>query len=85
MVKGSIKHGAYKPLQMGYLRPNEECSHNQTPIDGLYLCGASVFPGGMVTFGPGYCAANQLADDLAVEKWWSEPEHMAAARAKGML
>ncbi|MHB1343745.1 MAG: phytoene desaturase family protein [Thermoleophilia bacterium] len=85
MVKGSIKHGAYKPLQMGYLRPNEECSHNQTPIDGLYVCGASVFPGGMVTFGPGYCAANQLAEDLGLDKWWSEPEHMAAARAKGTL
>lgn len=85
MANGSIKHGAYKPLQMGYLRPNEECSHNRTPIEGLYVCGASVFPGGLVTFGPGYCAANQLAEDLEIEKWWSEPEHMAQAREKGML
>lgn len=85
MVKGSIKHGAYKPLQMGYLRPNEECSHNRTPIEGLYVCGASVFPGGMVTFGPGYCAANTLAEDLGLDKWWTEPEHMRRARQLGTL
>jgi phytoene dehydrogenase-like protein len=85
MVHGSIKHGAYKPLQMGYLRPNEDCSHNRTPIDGLYVCGASVFPGGMVTFGPGYCAALTLAEDLGLDKWWQEPAHVTRARQLGLL
>lgn len=85
MAKGGIKHGAYKALQMGYLRPNEECSNNRTPIDGLYVCGASVSPGGMVTFGPGYNAANTLAADLGIEKWWTEPEKLTQIRATGVL
>ena len=56
--------GLTLPLQMGYLRPNEECSQYATPIKNLYVCGASTFPGGLITFGPGYNAANRIADDL---------------------
>src|SRR5450759_5115901 len=36
MKRGSIKHGAYSPLQMGYLRPNDMCSASTTPIPGLF-------------------------------------------------
>ena len=67
------------------LRRPEECSNNRTPIDGLYVCGASVSPGGMVTFGPGYNAANTLAEDLGLDKWWTEPEKLTAIRATGLL
>lgn len=85
MVKGSYKQGAYLPLQMGYLRPNEEVSQNATPIEKLYVCGASTFPGGLITFGPGYNAANKIAQDLRVERWWGEPECVSKAKAKGSL
>jgi len=85
MGEGSIKQGAYNPLQMGYLRPNEECSQNRTPIKNLYLGGASCYPGGLITFGPGYVVANTLAEDLGIEKWWPEPDIVAVARQKGML
>jgi len=85
MVEGSIKQGAYHPLQMGYLRPNEDCSQNVTPIKNLFLGGANVFPGGMVTFGPGYQAANTIAETLGITKWWSEPECVTIARGKGMI
>ena len=85
MVEGSIKHGDYGPLQMGFLRPNEDCSHHRTPIEGLYLGGASSFSGGLVTFGPGYLAANAVADDKGIEKWWKEPETVTKAKEKGML
>ncbi len=85
MVEGSFKQGAYAPLQMGYLRPNEECSQNRTPIAGLYVGGASCHPGGLIILGPGYLAANTVAEDLGLEKWWSEPEIVARARQKGML
>lgn len=85
MVKGSYKHGAYLPLQMGYLRPNEECSQHGTPIQKLYVCGASTFPGGLVTFGPGYNAACRIAEDLGIERWWPEPECVTRAKAKGTL
>jgi len=85
MVKGSIKHGAYHPFQMGYLRPNPECSHNRTPVEKLYVGGASVHPGGLVTFGAGYLAANAIVDDLGIEKWWTEPESVTRAKEKGLL
>ncbi len=83
MVQGSIKQGAYEIFQMASNRPNDECSSHRTPIKNLYVCGASVNPGGLVTFGPGYIAANTIAEDLGIEKWWSEPEYIAEARGKG--
>jgi phytoene dehydrogenase-like protein len=80
MVKGSYKQGAYHPLQMGFLRPNQECSQCRTPVKNLYLGGASVAPGGMVLFGPGYNCMNAIADDHGIQKWWKEPEHVTKAR-----
>jgi phytoene dehydrogenase-like protein len=85
MVQGSIKQGAYHPLQMGYLRPNEMCSGYQTPIKNLYIGGASVHPGGLVLFGGGYNAAGVIAEDLGIEKWWPEPEIVTRARQRGLL
>ncbi len=67
MKRGSIKHGAYSPLQMGYLRPNDLCSRSTTPIEGLFVGGASMYPGGMVLGGPGYIAAGVVAEDLGLE------------------
>lgn len=76
MVRGSIKHGDYNPLQMGVFRPSDLCEGGRTPIDGLYLCGASSYPGGLVIGGAGYIAANTVAADLGVEKWWSTPRYI---------
>ena len=64
MKRGSIKHGAYTPLQMGYLRPNDLCSRSETPIPGLFLGGASMYPGGMILGGPGYIAAGVVGEFL---------------------
>ena len=82
MCEGSIKHGEYNPLQMGYFRPNDLCSSTKTPIDGLYVCGASVYPGGMITAGPGYNCANKIAEDLQIKKWWKEQDYIVQARNK---
>ncbi|MCP4750366.1 MAG: NAD(P)/FAD-dependent oxidoreductase [Proteobacteria bacterium] len=71
MKYGSIKHGEYNPLQMGYFRPNDLCSESSTPIEGLYVCGASTYPGGLIIGGPGYIAANRIAEDMDVKKWWT--------------
>ena len=73
MVRGSIKHGDYNALQMGYYRPDESCSTTRTPVEGLYVCGASTYPGGMVTGGPAYIASNAIADDMGIKKWWKTP------------
>lgn len=85
MVQGSIKQGAYHPFQMGYLRPNEQCSQNRTPIKNLYLGGASCHPGGLVLLGPGYVAAGSVVEDLGQERWWKEPETVTVARQAGLL
>ena len=85
MVKGGIKQGAYAPLQMGYQRPNDECSTTKTPINNLYLGGASCYPGGCVIWGPGYNMANRVAEDLGIEKWWKEPKMVTEAKKKGLL
>lgn len=66
MKHGSIKHGAYSPLQMGFLRPNDMCSSSATPIPGLFLGGASMYPGGMILGAPGYIAANIVGEALGI-------------------
>jgi len=76
MRRGAIKHGDYDPLQLGCFRPNQECSSSATPIEGLYTCGASNYPGGMVLGGPGYIGANKVAEDLGVTKWWKPTRSM---------
>jgi phytoene dehydrogenase-like protein len=85
MVKGSIKQGAYTPFQLGYLRPNEECSNHRTPIERLYVGGASTHSGGTVIMGPGYLVANAVAEDFGIEKWWQEPEMIVRAKKEGLL
>jgi phytoene dehydrogenase-like protein len=76
MRRGSIKHGDYSPLQMGCFRPSQECSGTDTPIEGLYVCGVSTYPGGLVLGGPGYLGANKVAEDLGVRKWWKPTSEM---------
>jgi len=85
MVKGSIKQGQYHPLQMGYHRPNEYCSTHRSPIKSLFMGGAATFPGGTVILGSGYLAADAVAEDCGVAKWWTEPEIVKVAREKGYL
>lgn len=80
MVGGSIKHGAYNAFQMGVFRPHDACVGGRTPLEGLYLCGASSYPGGLVIGGPGYIAANSVADDLGARKWWTPPPYIQRYR-----
>ena len=76
MRRGSIKHGDYRPTQLNTFRPNIECSGHATPIDGLYVCGVSSYPGGLVLGGSGYLAANRVAEDMGVKKWWKPTREM---------
>lgn len=85
MKKGSIKQGAYTPFQMGYNRPNAECSTHRSPIEGLYMGGACTYPGGTILLASGYLAADAVAEDLGIEKWWKEPEFVTQAQEKGLL
>jgi phytoene dehydrogenase-like protein len=83
MKRGSIKHGEYMSTQMGFFRPNYLCSHYRTPIKGLYMGGASTYPGGMVLLGSGYNAASVIAEDLGSAPWWQPPEYVQEAISKG--
>jgi phytoene dehydrogenase-like protein len=85
MKRGGIKHGAYSVFQMGVYRPNDLCSRYRTPIKGLYVGGASVYPGGMITAGPGYNVANTVADELGLKKWWTPPDYIVKAKEKGYV
>jgi len=85
MQEGSIKHGAYISTQMGYLRPNPDCSSYRTPVPGLYVAGASAYPGGMITLGPGYNAAGVILEDLGLKQWWTLPEYVIEARNEGLI
>jgi len=67
MTRGSIKHGSYTNLQMGYNRPNDMCSRVETPIPGLFTCGASNYAGGMIIGGPGYLGAKVLGEHLGLD------------------
>jgi phytoene dehydrogenase-like protein len=85
MKQGCFKQGAYLPLQMGYFRPNEYCCQHSTPIEKLYMCGACTHSGGMITFGPGYCATEKIAEDLGIEKWWPENQYVKKAKEAGLF
>ncbi len=57
--KGSMNGGADNKLHS-----------SRTPVKNLYVCGAGVHPGSMVTLAAGYNAASVIADDLGLKKWW---------------
>ena len=71
MVQGSVHLGAYIPVQMGVNRPHPKLSGYRTPIRGLYLASATSYPGGSISFAPGYNCANVVLDDLGVGKWFT--------------
>ena len=85
MKQGCFKQGAYLPLQMGYMRPNEFCCQHDTPIKKLYIGGSSTHSGGMITFGPGFNAAEKIAEDLGIKKWWPEARGVKEARDIGLF
>lgn len=81
MPRGDRHHGSYHPDNWGANRPHPALSDYRTPIDGLYLCGASQHPGGSFTGQPGVIAAGVIADDLDLPVWWSRPDLPALLEA----
>ena len=79
MVKGSHHGGGYGGGQIDAGRPTPSLAGYRTPVEGLYLCGASSHPGGSIHGGPGYIAANVIAADLGIERWWRPVELPASS------
>lgn len=71
MVRGSHHGGAYAGGQIDAGRPVEGLAGYRTPVEGLFLCGAGSHPGGSIHGAPGYNAANVIAADLGIERWWT--------------
>lgn len=70
MRSGDRHLGSYHPSNWGYNRPTPLMPGYHTPVDRLYLCGASQHPGGSFNGQPGYIAAGAIASDLGIERWW---------------
>jgi phytoene dehydrogenase-like protein len=58
---GDFTHGLMHPEQMLGGRALIRGSAHGTPVEGLFLCGASCHPGPGVTFLPGYGCAQEAA------------------------
>src|SRR5260221_8385275 len=63
LTEGNIFHGDLNLEQLVFNRPIAGWSQYRTPINGLYLCGASAHSGGGVTGAPGHNAAHQVLRD----------------------
>lgn len=48
LVKGDSLGGSHHPAQFFFLRPVPGWGRHRTPVDRLYICGASTWPGGGV-------------------------------------
>ncbi len=74
MERGDFNHGRMSADQLFDRRPFEGVTSYRTPIPGLYLCGSSTHPGGVITGAPGHNAAGVIVDDLNIRKWWTPPD-----------
>jgi phytoene dehydrogenase-like protein len=73
MVRGDIFVGSFAGDQtmwnhFGY----------RTPIEGLYMAGSAVHPGGAISGGGGYIAAGIIAHDLDLPTWWQPVDARAS-------
>jgi phytoene dehydrogenase-like protein len=65
LTGGNITHGDMLPNNMFDLRMPAGGNDYRMPVDGLYMCGAASWPGGLVTGIPGFNASHALLEDLA--------------------
>ena len=64
LPQGHIFHGELSPDQLFFQRPVSGYADYRTPLQGLYICGASMHPGGGVSGIPGYNAGREIMKDL---------------------
>lgn len=70
MVQGDWMGGLIDLGNMLTERPFPEMSQYKTPLEGLYMCGATQHPHGFVTFAPAHNTLQVIGDDFHLEKWW---------------
>lgn len=70
MVRGDWMGGLIDLSNLLDKRPSPDLSQYRTPVENLYLCGATQHPHGFVTFAPAYNALQTIAEDYRLERWW---------------
>lgn len=70
MAGGGVFMGRMHMAQLEHFRPLPELAQFRTPIKNLYLAGACMHPGGGIIAGPGLIAADVIAADHRLQKWW---------------
>jgi phytoene dehydrogenase-like protein len=70
MVEGGVFMGRMSMAQLEHFRPLPALAQFRTPIQGLYLAGACMHPGGGIIAAPGLIAADIILSDLKLPKWW---------------
>lgn len=70
MVRGDWIGGLIDLDNLLTERPGPELSQYRTPLEGLYLAGATQHPHGFITFAPAYNALQVIAEDHGLERWW---------------
>lgn len=60
LIGGDSLGGSHQPMQFAGLRPFPGWTRYETPIDDLYMCGASTWPGAGVGAGSGYLLGKKL-------------------------
>jgi phytoene dehydrogenase-like protein len=69
LVGGDLGGGTMELDQQLIFRPAPEMCRYRTPLAGLYVCGASVHPGGSVQGMGGRSAARALLADRRLRPW----------------
>jgi phytoene dehydrogenase-like protein len=60
LTEGATTQGEMTLDQVLFMRPVPGASRYETPLEGLYLCGAGTHPGSRIAGGPGWLAARQV-------------------------
>jgi phytoene dehydrogenase-like protein len=76
MRSGDIFMGAFNAEQVMY-------NHfgYRTPVQNLYMAGSPCHPGGAISGGAGYIAADVIARDLGIKTWWQPWDARRALQA----
>ncbi len=72
LMEGDFMNGAMKLHQLGPNRPFPEANQYRTEIEGLYLCGPYMHPGGGASSATGYNCFKIVAEDFGLEKCWEK-------------
>jgi phytoene dehydrogenase-like protein len=64
LTEGHVHHQELSLDQIFFMRPVPGYSHYRSPIQNLYMCGASTHPGGGVTGIPGSLSAQAILSDF---------------------